>query len=73
MTQKDKYNPIFKTCAVCGKLFILPSQEYVYKKYKGHGTNQRRVFFCGWTCMRQWEKEHEKKIKRGKNKNADYG
>jgi len=69
----NDYNPIFKKCKVCGKSFIMPSQEYVYKAYEGKESDRRRIFFCGWTCMRQWEKAHEKKINRGKNKHADFG
>lgn len=70
---KDKYNPIFKKCAVCGKEFIIPSQDYVFKKFKGHGTHQKRIYFCKWSHMHQWEEEHEQNKKRGKNKQADYG
>lgn len=70
----NDYNPIFKTCEICGKSFIVPSQEYVYKRFKGHGACQTRVYFCGWNHMREWEKQEEKrKKKRGKNKHADFG
>ena len=68
----NDYNPMFRTCAVCGKPFIIQSTDYVYKHRQGHGSNQRILWFCGWSHMREWEKEREKK-KRGKNKHADYG
>ena len=69
------YKPYFRTCAICGKRFPVWSDGYVYKRRSGHGKAQRRLYFCGWNHMRQWEKENEaeKKRRRGKNKQADYG
>lgn len=67
----NDYKPTFKTCEICGKSFIVHGEDYVFKRRKGH--NQQTLYFCGWNHMRDWEKANEKKGKRGKSKQADYG
>lgn len=67
----NDYRPIFKTCAICGKSFIVHSEEYIYKRRKGH--NQKTIYFCGWNHMRQWDTEEDDRKHRAKNKHADFG
>ena len=69
----NDYRPTIKTCAVCGKSFIVHCEDYVYKKYAGKGEDKKRIYFCRWNHMRDWEKANQKKGKRGKSKQADYG
>jgi hypothetical protein len=56
-TKKDKY----ETCPVCGKIFYIGMMtEWIYKKYdKNAKSYERRKLFCGWNCMRKWEKANE--------------
>ena len=43
------------TCAVCGKAFYMPTKEtWTYKHPVGRGM----MYFCKWSCMRAWEREH---------------
>jgi len=50
-----------KTCANCGKEFIIQSpEEYAYKKYRG----RNYLVFCSWSCMRASEKNSGTKIER---------
>ena len=43
----NDYRPTIKTCAVCGKSFIVHCEDYVYKKYAGKGEDKKRIYFCG--------------------------
>ena len=45
----------FWECAECGKKFYNTAiEQYIYKKYKpGRGI----AYFCGWNCMRKYEKK----------------
>lgn len=46
-----------KTCAECGKLFIIPNRDYAYKlRYKNIPT-----WYCGYSCWRK----HQKAIENG--------
>ena len=46
-------------CHVCGKDIDLSLYgDYVYKKIKYKGQNY--LYFCGWNCMRTYEKKEEK-------------
>ena len=47
------------TCAQCGKKVEAPmeasSADWMWKKPNHRGCNN---YFCGWNCMRAWEKAH---------------
>ena len=48
-------------CNICGKFIDrLFWDEYVYKKEISTGYSNKTVYFCGWNCMRKWEKEQER-------------
>lgn len=47
-------------CAQCGKKFTMRCERRVYPFYVGDGYSGK-YYFCGWTCMRAWEREHPKK------------
>lgn len=52
----DKY---FKPrqCSVCERMFIVPDPSaWAYKRKPGSTT----LYFCSWTCLRKWDKEHLK-------------
>ena len=42
-----------RNCAQCGKQFLMTTQEWAYKK--------NTKYFCSWTCMRTFEKQHPDK------------
>lgn len=52
-------------CAVCGKhVERLYMDEWIYKKFVyGHKKDEwaKTLYFCGWNCMRKYEKEQEVK------------
>ena len=49
-------------CPTCHeKKYISHPGEYAFKKHimlKGHSV---LAFFCSWSCLRKWEKEHPEK------------
>lgn len=54
-------------CAVCGTIIKrMYWDEYIYTKKIGK--HNKQVFFCGWNCMRQYEKEREEKKRHGKSR-----
>ena len=55
----DPFRPC--ECEQCGKLFVKGLVvDWAYKKVvKKKWT--RTLWFCSWSCMRKWEKEHKKK------------
>lgn len=55
----DPFRPCM--CEQCGKLFVKGLViDWAYKKVvKKKWT--RTLWFCSWSCMRKWEKEHKKK------------
>lgn len=65
---------MIKYCHICGQVMDRTYwDEYIYKadiavnKHKAHET----VYFCGWNCMRKYEKERQAK-RHGKSRhNSD--
>ena len=47
-------------CAACGKEFSFSGEKYSYKKKINAHKTTRTVYFCGYSCMRKFEKEREK-------------
>ncbi len=59
-----------RTCPVCGKKFgSLAFEQWIYKIRVVDGT----LFFCGWNCMRKYEKApYEERLRiRREYKNAN--
>ena len=49
-----------RTCPVCGKLHYPPDlNSYAYKRVVKRGRETLTLYFCKWSCLRKWEKEHE--------------
>ena len=50
---------VMKTCAICKKeIFIGNVESWTYKK-DCYGVNTRgKIYFCGWNCMREYEKQY---------------
>lgn len=45
--------PLQAVCPVCGRSFSHSGGSWVYvKKRRG-----RKIRFCGWDCLRAWEKQ----------------
>lgn len=57
-------------CYTCKKEFdwLYPMDDYVYKKNHNGST----IYFCGWNCMRHFEKTHEVKKRGRKPIKKDY-
>lgn len=51
-------------CRVCGKKFFT-SNPAVWT-YRRQDKNNHVVWFCGWNCMRTYEKTHPPKLKSAK-------
>lgn len=50
------------TCKQCGKYVDREAYDpdaYCYKKRIRIGTHNKLAYFCGWNCMRKWEKERK--------------
>ena len=48
-----------KRCEQCGKKFEC-SVQHVYKRYKPK-SRKAFVYFCSYSCLRAYDREHEKK------------
>ena len=61
--KEDWYNPREYVCTTCGKHFYRDSMEdYVYRRQKAVARKAPQLFyFCGWNCMRAWDREQEEK------------
>ena len=47
-------------CYVCGKdIDLTIYNDYIYKK-EHPDSKSRTIYFCGWNCMRTYEKKEEK-------------
>lgn len=47
-------------CAQCGKEFYFSGETYAYKKSIGFKSGKPKVLnFCGWNCMRTYERKKE--------------
>ena len=62
---------MIKHCYMCGaKIDRMFWDEYIYKA--DVAPNRRKshepVYFCGWNCMRKYEKEREEKRRPGRTK-----
>lgn len=47
-----------KVCATCGKTFY-PAPMHVFKR--NYGRVGRTKWFCKYTCMLAWDREHPQK------------
>ena len=51
-----------RVCPVCGTIHYPPDlTTYVYKRVFNDGKQVLTLYFCKWSCLRKWEKDHEKK------------
>ena len=48
-----------KRCPICKKVFIPPTDDWVYKRKR---TTERITYFCSWGCMNKYDLQHPKKI-----------
>lgn len=50
---------VYKKCVICGKSFYMPCQyDWVYRRYGRNGDK----YMCSWHCLREYDKEHERKL-----------
>ena len=69
MSLYDKYEPIGRVCAVCGKRFFLMCEpgEYAYRriaatgKRSGKNPAKKPFYFCRYSCMREFDRIQEEK------------
>lgn len=50
-----------RKCPVCGKVFILIDEGWVYKRIQGH----KAMHFCSWGCMCKHEQTMPKRVAAG--------
>lgn len=51
-----------RTCTQCGQSFLLPSPgQWLYKRVKKKNGNSRTMYFCSYTCERDYNKVYPKK------------
>ena len=56
-------------CPVCGKEFFIPVMGmWVYRRWDNR--KEHWCFFCGWNCMRTFERRYEEDKKRRAEENS---
>lgn len=52
---EERMIDVDRKCPICGKVFgVLDADKWAYKDGKP------MKYFCSWTCLRKWQKEHTK-------------
>ncbi len=64
MKQDDIHYLTEIKCPVCGKIFIRRSIEWAYKLQHYN----KKYYFCSWTCLQKFRKEHKIQYHKGKTK-----
>lgn len=54
-----------RRCPQCNKLFYCYQETWVYTRQP---SVKSKMFFCTWSCLNAWDKQHEKEIKQRKEK-----
>ena len=50
-----------KSCIMCGKERYMGNLDgYVFKRKDNRGSGSM-LYFCGWNCLRAWEKQFPEK------------
>lgn len=49
-------------CHTCGKVFSIWPQLYAYYRHKGY--KGRKIWFCKYSCMTEYDRKVEEKAKR---------
>ena len=60
---REPFQGGWNKCPVCGKQFRVDqpaSWKYVKNKRRGHN-KYKRIYFCSWKCVREFEKRGLKK------------
>lgn len=54
----------WRDCPICGKpFFVCDIERWAYKRSVYMGDGGKRVHFCSWHCVREFDKEYEAKKK----------
>lgn len=54
---------VYKVCPVCGKVFFVEPEYWVYKRETRHDTHhEKRYFMCSWSCLRKFDTQHEQEL-----------
>lgn len=66
----SRFDGSYHHCAFCGEQFYIDNPGcYVYKKPASTKGGASMIYFCGWNCLRGFEKKKEQeKQKRRYNK-----
>lgn len=66
----SRFDGSYHHCAFCGEQFYIDNPGYyVFKKPASTKGSAPMIYFCGWNCMRGFEKKKEQeKQKRRYNK-----
>lgn len=64
----------YETCPVCGHDRFIPDCEtWVYQRWVKVGEKSARRYFCSWTCMRKYDKQHDEEIAKMRHEAAVKG
>lgn len=64
----------YETCPVCGNdRFVLDCDTWVYQRWVKVGEKSARRYFCSWTCMRKYDKQHDEEIAKMRHEAAVKG
>ena len=56
----SRFDGSYHHCAFCGERFYIDNPGYyVYKKPASTKGSASMIYFCGWNCMRGFEKKKE--------------
>jgi len=59
-----RYEDHRKKCPVCKEYRIIGDLDaYVFQRDVKEGKVTKRLYFCGWNCMRAWEASRKKERK----------
>ena len=53
------FNGKDRTCPICGKVFLLYEETWVYKRRPNQKPTE---YFCSWGCMQKWDQLHPRKM-----------
>ena len=61
---KNQSISLLCNCDVCGREIFIPVVRYWAYKRSDHHHNGDSKYFCGWNCMRKYEKEYEEECRK---------
>ena len=64
----------YEICPVCGTEKFIPDCElWAFQRWVKEGKNFTRRYFCSWTCLRKYDKEHDEDMEKMRHEAAIKG